>query len=58
MSKITLWYEEPNGVRHFAIHTADLSAIQYYTDICPQEYKPVIVLDDGTTCMVAEVKKS
>lgn len=49
--KLTLWYQEPCGVRHFAVETKDLSNINYYVSICPNEYSPVIVLDDGTSCI-------
>ena len=52
--KATVYYQEPCGVRHFTVETKDLSNINYYVSICPNEYTPVIVLDDGTSCITVE----
>lgn len=49
--KLTLWYQEPCGVHHFAVEAKDLSTIDYYIKCCPNEFSPVIVLDDGTSCI-------
>ena len=52
--KATVYYQEPCGVRHFAVETRDLSNINYYVNVCPKEYTPVIILDDGTSCIAVK----
>ena len=57
--RFTLYYQEPCGVRHFIGETKDLYMVNYYIECCPNEYTPVIVLDDGIGCIaVTPIKQN